>query len=32
MGSRVIENEADVAALATDIGLDVHMIRPDRTT
>ncbi|XP_062189823.1 xylan glycosyltransferase MUCI21-like [Phragmites australis] len=31
-GSRVIENEADVAALAADVGFDVHVIRPDRTT
>jgi hypothetical protein len=32
MGSCVIENEADVAALAADVGLDVCVIRPDRTT
>jgi len=31
-GSRVIENEADVAALAADVGFDVRVIRPDRTT
>ncbi|OEL22600.1 hypothetical protein BAE44_0016383 [Dichanthelium oligosanthes] len=31
-GSRVIENEADVAALAADVGFDVRVIRPERTT
>ncbi|MBO1915572.1 DUF563 domain-containing protein, partial [Microvirga sp. 3-52] len=31
-GSRVIENEADVAALAADVGFDVRVVRPDRTT
>ncbi|CAN6206331.1 unnamed protein product [Urochloa humidicola] len=31
-GSRVIENEADVAAMAADVGFDVRVIRPDRTT
>ncbi|KAG8079449.1 hypothetical protein GUJ93_ZPchr0007g3917 [Zizania palustris] len=31
-GSRVIENEADVSALAVDVGFDVHVIRPERTT
>jgi hypothetical protein len=31
-GSRVIENEADVVALAADVGFDVRVIRPDRTT
>ncbi|KAG0546140.1 hypothetical protein BDA96_02G422200 [Sorghum bicolor] len=31
-GSRVIENEADLAALAADVGFDVRVIRPDRTT
>ncbi|EAZ40944.1 hypothetical protein OsJ_25426 [Oryza sativa Japonica Group] len=31
-GSRVIENEADVAALAADVGFDVRVVRPERTT
>ncbi|KAL6841809.1 hypothetical protein ACP4OV_028321 [Aristida adscensionis] len=31
-GSRVIENEADVAAMAAGVGFDVRVIRPDRTT
>ncbi|CAN6169085.1 unnamed protein product [Urochloa humidicola] len=31
-GSRVIENEAEVAALAAEVGFDVRVIRPDRTT
>ncbi|CAL5071406.1 unnamed protein product [Urochloa decumbens] len=31
-GSRVIENEAEVAAMAGDVGFDVRVIRPDRTT
>ncbi|CAL5084445.1 unnamed protein product [Urochloa decumbens] len=31
-GSRVIENEAEVAAMAADVGFDVRVIRPDRTT
>jgi len=31
-GSRVIENEADVAATAADVGFDVRVIRPERTT
>ncbi|KAL5197025.1 hypothetical protein ABZP36_000537 [Zizania latifolia] len=31
-GSRVIENEADVAVLAAGVGFDVRVIRPERTT
>jgi hypothetical protein len=31
-GSRVIENEADVAATAAAVGFDVRVIRPERTT
>ncbi|KAK3127913.1 hypothetical protein QOZ80_7AG0580090 [Eleusine coracana subsp. coracana] len=31
-GSRVIENEADVAAVAAAVGFEVHVVRPDRTT
>ncbi|GJN33309.1 hypothetical protein PR202_gb21895 [Eleusine coracana subsp. coracana] len=31
-GSRVIENEADVAAMAAAVGFDVRVVQPDRTT